>query len=63
MVSLAGQLGMQGFREPPFTARTVGKFLGECGKRVREQEDRAAQEKVGHICKNCFTEPFVDTSY
>ena len=49
LASLAKQLGMEGLRETPFTPETVRKFMSESGKRVREQEERARQEKVGGI--------------
>ena len=46
VASLAGQLGLQGLGDAPFPAKTVRQFLADCGRRVREQEDRAMQEKV-----------------
>lgn len=46
LVSLATQLGMEGFRQTPFSVETVRRFLSQCGKRVREQEDSTRQEKV-----------------
>ena len=46
LVSLATQLGMEGFRQTPFSVETVRRFLSQCGKRVKEQEDSTRQEKV-----------------
>lgn len=51
LVSLATRLGVEGFRQTPFSVETVRRFLSQCGKRVREQEDSARQEKV-RVCYN-----------
>ena len=49
LVSLAMQLGMEGFKDAatPFSPETVRRFLSETGKRVRGEEEKAKQEKVG----------------
>ena len=56
LVSLATQLGMEGFRQTPFSVETVRRFLSQCGKRVKEQEDSTRQEKVRdyHNCVRCI---------
>ena len=51
LLSLATQLGMERFKDAaPFSSETVRRFLSETGKRVRGEEEKGRQEKVGESC-------------
>ena len=46
VVSLAGQLEVEGHSKGPFPASTVKQFLSEVAREIKEREERAKQERV-----------------